>query len=325
MTSVAVVVVNYRTTDLACQCLASLEPEIAGLPGSEVCVVDNDSGDGSADRLTRFIEERSYGAWVRLLRAPRNGGFAAGNNVALRELLPGRRHGAFLLLNPDTEVRPGALRPLLDRVDGDPSVGIVGSRLENHDGSPQGSAFRFPSPMSQFEMGIDLGPVRRLLARWATMYPSSEEAHRCDWVSGASLLLRREVLEAVGLLDEEYFLYFEETDICFRAARAGWSCWYEPRSRVVHLEGQATGFADPRHLRRRLPQYWFDSRRRFFLKSYGPRGAIAADAGWLLGRALGSPGRWIRRATRGGNGDELPEGMLRDFIRNSVFARGFRL
>jgi N-acetylglucosaminyl-diphospho-decaprenol L-rhamnosyltransferase len=325
MSSLAVIIVNYKTADLACQCMESLEPEIVGLPGSEVCVVDNDSGDGSAERLARFVEERSLGSWVRVLRAPRNGGFAAGNNVALRELLPEGRHAAFLLLNPDTYVRPGALRALVDRLDSDPAVGIVGSQLEYPDGSLQGSAFRFPSPMSELEVGIDLGLTRRLLARWATMYPQSDAAQRCDWVGGASLLIRREVLESVGLLDEEYFLYFEEVDYCFRTARAGWTCWQEPASRVVHLEGQATGLSDPRHGKKKVPQYWFDSRRRFFLKNYGPATALAADVGWLAGRSAGSLGRWIRDRIRAQKEEDLPEGMLRDFIRNSVLARGFRL
>lgn len=325
MKSLAVVIVNYRTADLTCGCLDSLQPEIADLPGGEVCVVDNDSGDGSADALARFIDERSFGGWVRLMRSPRNGGFAAGNNLALRELLAEGRQRVFLLLNPDTCVRPGALRALLDRLDSSPSAGVVGSRLENPDGSPQCAAFRFPSPMSQLDLGADLGLIRRLLGRWAILSPESDVAQRCDWVSGASLLIRREVLEAIGLMDEGYFLYFEETDLCFRAARAGFTCYSEPRSRVVHLEGQATGFADSRNRNRRLPRYWFDSRRRFMLKSYGFLGAAAADLAWLLGRALGSPVRWVRRRVRRQERDPGPEGMLGDFIRNSVFARGFRL
>jgi GT2 family glycosyltransferase len=318
----AVIVVNYRTADLACKSIASLAPELVTLPGSCVRVVDNDSGDGSAEKLAAFIEENGFGSWARFMASPRNGGFSAGNNVALRELLAEGDHEAFLLLNPDAFVLPGALGALVERMESDPRIGIVGSRLENLDGTLQRSAFRFPSATSELEGSISLGPVTRLVSRWAISFPPSDVPHPCDWVAGASLLVRRQVLETVGLLDEEYFLYFEEVDLCLRAARAGFTCWHEPRSRVVHLEGQATGVTDPRNARRRLPRYWFDSRRRFFLKNFGPARTAAADASWLLGRIAGGPGRALRRVVRG-KPEEAPAGFLRDFARNSVFVRGF--
>jgi N-acetylglucosaminyl-diphospho-decaprenol L-rhamnosyltransferase len=322
VTRLAVVIVNYRTADLACQSLASLAPELAKRPGSQVRVVDNESGDGSAEKIARFVEDRGFGHWARVTPAGRNGGFAAGNNLALRSLLSERGHDAFLLLNPDAWVLPGAIGALVDRLEGDPHIGIVGSRLENPDGTLQRSAFRFPSPGTEIERAISLGPVTRLLSTWAISFPPSDVPHPCDWVAGASLLVRREVLEKVGLLDEGYFLYFEEVDLCWRAAQAGWTCWHEPRSRVVHLEGQATGVTDPRNARRRLPGYWFDSRRRFFLKNFGHARAAAADASWLVGRVVGGPGRALRRSIRA-EVDESPKGMFLDFVRNSVFVRGF--
>jgi len=322
MTRLAVIIVNYRTADLACKSLASLAPEIAALPASCALVVDNDSHDGSAEKLASFIEEQGFGGWARFMPSPRNGGFSAGNNVALRALLAEGGHEAFLLLNPDAFVLPGALAALVARLESDPHIGIVGSRLENPDGTLQRSAFRFPSAGSELERSISLGPVTRLVNRWAISFPPSDVPHPCDWVAGASLLVRRRVLEEVGLLDEEYFLYFEEVDLCLRAARAGFTCWHEPRSRVVHLEGQATGVTDARNARRRMPRYWFDSRRRFFLKNYGPARTAAADASWLAGRVVGSLGRGLRRAVKG-KVEEVPERMLLDFARNSVFVRGF--
>jgi GT2 family glycosyltransferase len=322
MKRLAVVIVNYRTAQLACQSLASLAPELATLPGSCALVVDNASGDGSAETLGRFIEAEGYGAWARLLLAPRNGGFSAGNNVALRELLAHGRHDAILLLNPDAYVLPGALGALLARLESDPRIGIVGSRLEDPDGTLQHSAFRFPSARTEFERAVSLGTVTRMLNDWAVSIPPADAAHPCDWVAGASLLVTRQVLEAIGLLDEGFFLYFEEVDFCLRAARAGFSCWHEPASRVVHLEGAATGVTDRRQAQRRLPRYWFDSRRRFLLKSYGRTRTAAADASWLIGRLLGSPGRWLRRLSTG-RFDPVPERLVRDFFRNSVFARGF--
>ena len=322
MTRLAVVIVNYRTADLACASVASLAPELATLPGSSVRVVDNNSGDGSAEKLARLIEERSFGDWAKLIASATNGGFSAGNNLAIRSLLTEGAHDAFLLLNPDAYVLPGALAALIARLESDPAIGIVGSRLEESDGTPQRSAFRFPSAGSEFERAVSLGPVTRLMNQWAISLPPSHQAHPCDWVAGASMLVRREVLEQVGLLDENYFLYFEEVDLCLRAARAGWKCWHEPRSRVVHLEGQATGVNDARNARRRLPSYWFDSRRRFFLKNYGPARTAAADAAWLGGRVVGGVGRTVRRVLKG-KLEEVPERLLLDFARNSVFVRGF--
>jgi N-acetylglucosaminyl-diphospho-decaprenol L-rhamnosyltransferase len=322
LTRLAVVIVNYRTAELACQSLASLAPELASRPGSVVRVVDNDSGDGSLERIARFVEEQGFGGWAQVAPAGRNGGFSAGNNVALRALLAEGRHDEFLLLNPDAWVLPGAIDALVSRMESDPGIGIVGSRLENPDGSLQRAAFRFPSPGSELERAISLGPITRLMSNWAISFPPADEPHRCDWVAGASLLVRREVLEKVGLLDEGYFLYFEEVDLCLRASRAGFSCWHEPRSRVVHLEGQATGVTDPRNARRRLPTYWFDSRRRFFLKNFGRARTAAADASWLAGCVVGAPGRALRKAVRG-KVEEAPRRMLLDFTRHSVFVRGF--
>lgn len=322
MKRLAVIIVNYRTADLACKSLARLAPEMASLPGSCARVVDNDSGDGSAEILAAFIEEQGFGNWARFMPSGRNGGFSAGNNVALRALLAENAHDAFLLLNPDAFVLPGALIALLERMDSDPRIGIVGSRLEDPDGTLQRSAFRFPGAATELERSISLGPVTRLVSGWAISFPPSDVPHPCDWVAGASLLVRREVLETVGLLDEAYFLYFEEVDLCLRAARAGFTCWHEPRSRVVHLEGQSTGVTDAMNARRRLPLYWFDSRRRFFLKNFGPLRTVAADASWVAGRIAGSPGRSLRRLLTG-KVEAVPDGMLADFVRNSVFVRGF--
>ncbi len=99
------------------------------------------------------------------------------------------------------------------------------------------------------------------------------------------MIVRREVFEAIGLLDDRYFLYFEETDFCRRARGAGWPCWYVPEARVVHLVGQSSGVDRPRMLRRRLPAYWFQARRRYFLAHLGLAGTIVADLAWAFGFA----------------------------------------
>src|SRR6185295_15355436 len=146
-----------------------------------------------------------------------------------------------LLLNPDTLVRPGALCTLLEFMEAHPKVGIAGTRLEDPDGAPQTSAFRFPTVWSELEYGLQLGVVTKLLSRWVSAPPPRNEAHETDWVAGAAMLIRREVIEHLGLFDPDYFMYYEEVDFCLRAKRMGWRCWYVPSARIVHLVGRSSG------------------------------------------------------------------------------------
>src|SRR5262249_8484299 len=150
-----------------------------------------------------------------------------------------------------------------------PEVGIAGSRLEDPDGTPQRCAFRFPSAASELEEGIRIGFVSRLLQHSVVAPPVRNEAHETDWVAGASMIVRRGVFDEIGLMDDEYFLYFEEVDFCLRARRGGWTCWYVPASRVVHLVGQASGVTDVKRPMKRRPRYWFESRSRYFRRNHG--------------------------------------------------------
>jgi hypothetical protein len=126
------------------------------------------------------------------------------------------------------------------------------------------------------------------------------------------MIIRREVIERLGLLDEGFFAYFEDTDYCLNARRAGWSTWYVPESRIVHFEGASSGIGTG--VRTRLPGYWFQARRRFFQKNRGPVYAGLADAAFLLGCALGGLRRAIQHRP-----DPHPPHMFRDCLRHSVF------
>jgi GT2 family glycosyltransferase len=312
-----IVIVNYRTAGLVIDCLRSLQPEVAGLPGTRVMVVDNQSGDGSMARLGAAIAAEGWGGWACLLEAPRNGGFSAGNNVGLRPLLASPTAPDWvLLLNPDTYVHPGALAALLHGAAQRPGVGIVGSRLEDPDGTAQPSTFRFLRALTEFEKQLRLGLVTRALSPWSTVIGVADQAVRVGWVSGASMLVRREVFEAIGLLDEGYFLYYEEVDLCLRAARAGWSCWYEPSSRVVHLVGRSTG-VDQNDDARPVPIYIFESRRRYFVKNFGMAYAVLADLCWITGHLLWRLRHLLLRQPHGS-----APGLLRTFVQQSTLVRG---
>jgi N-acetylglucosaminyl-diphospho-decaprenol L-rhamnosyltransferase len=311
-----IVVVNYRTAGLAVDCLTSLCAEIDA-DHDRVVVVDNGSGDDSVAQLDATITRRTWSPWVRLVALEHNRGFAAGCNAAIGGAFSGREVPAHvLLLNPDTRVRPGAIRALVRFLEHHPEVGIAGSRLEDPDGTPQRSAFRFFTVLGEFEGGARSGPITRILRRHVIAPPVSDTACQTDWVAGASMLVRRQVFERIGLLDEGYFLYFEEVDFCLRAHRAGFSCWYVPESRVVHLVGQSSGITDPKRVRDRRPAYWFESRQRFFRKNFGWRYALAADLAFTAGYLT----RCGRRLFEGTSSPE-PERFFSDFLRHSAITR----
>ncbi|MGD2182950.1 glycosyltransferase family 2 protein [Lusitaniella coriacea] len=312
-----VVVLNYRTPQLTIDCLRSLVGEAKALPKMRVVVTDNDSQDGSAEQIGVAIAEEGLSAWASLMPLERNGGFAFGNNAPIRREIASQNLPPYvLLLNPDTVVRPGAISALLEFMEAHPQAGIAGSRLEDPDGTPQRSAFRFHTILSELEGGTRLGAVSRLLSRWIVAPPVSDTPCKTDWVAGASMMIRREVIEQAGLLDEGYFMYYEEMDFCLQARQAGWECWYVPQSRVVHLVGQSSGVTDTKRPPKRMPQYWFDSRRRYFLKNYGWLYLVLADAYWMGGFAL-----WRLRRGIQGKPDPDPPQFLQDFFRNSAFLR----
>ncbi|MFO0954446.1 MAG: glycosyltransferase family 2 protein [Isosphaeraceae bacterium] len=286
--SVLVVVVNYRSAGLAVDCLRSLEAEVAARPGTRVVVTDNASGDGSADALDAAVRQNGWGGWAEVRPLDTNGGFAFGNNAAIRPALASENPPDFVwLLNPDTVVRTGALSALLGVFEQHPDAGLVGSRLEHLDGTPQRSWFGFPSVLGEFESSVRLRVVSRALAARVLTDDPPTQATPVDWVAGASLMVRRAVFEAVGLLDETYFMYFEEVDFCLKARRAGWKCWYAPASRVVHLVGQSSGVTDPKTLaQKRRPAYWVHARRHFFVTNHGILRTFLADAAWASGFLL---------------------------------------
>lgn len=258
--NISVVIVSYNVRELLRRCLASVLAETQGLPpGSvEVLVVDNASADDSAALVRQEFPQ------ARLVANQENRGFSAACNQ-------GAAHSsgeAILLLNPDAELRPGALRALTDCLGRHPNVAVVGPQLLNADGTAQPSRRRFPTLVTAFlESTVLQGwfPHNAHLRRYYCQDTPADQEQEVDWLVGACLLLRRAAWEQVGPLDERFFLYFEETDWCLRAARAGWRAAYVPQAQVVHRGGQSSG----RDLRQRHIQF-LASKRRFYRKHFGP-------------------------------------------------------
>jgi N-acetylglucosaminyl-diphospho-decaprenol L-rhamnosyltransferase len=314
MPTVLVVIVHYRTPALVLDCLRSLQAEVHSYRDAQVVVIDNQSQDGSVARIAEAIRSEGWSDWARLVEAPVNGGFAYGNNQVVAPALAGANPpDYFWLLNPDTTAYPGAMAALIEFLQAHPKAGLAGSAIEEQRGVLWPYAFRFPSLLSELDDGLKLGFVSKLLSRWAILQPMNGREACVDWVPGASLMVKREVFEAIGLMDEDYFLYYEETDFCLQAQRAGWECWYVPQSRVFHIAGASTGMVDKPPEPRRLPRYWFESRRRFFIKNHSRLYAIATDLVWMVSHAL-----WrVRRIVQRKEGFEPPH-LFGDFVRNSA-------
>ena len=278
---VLTIVLNYRTPELTLQAVEAALREMEGLAGG-ITVVDNDSGDGSYELLTRSVQERGWRR-VRVVQSGHNGGYGAGNNFGVEQGLPdGSPPDYVYILNSDAFPEPGAIRVLAEYLQAHPQVGFAGSRLHGKDGDYHQTAFRFPTIFSEFESAAATGPISWLLRRYIVALPEPTEAQTVDWMAGASLMVRHRTFEETGGFDERYFLYFEETDLCLRAHRKGWSSVYLPQSRVMHIGSVSTGMKTWK----RMPSFWFDSRIWYFTKNHGVLYAAVATSALLAGTMI---------------------------------------
>lgn len=300
------VILNWRTAPMTLRAVAAATRAMEGLPGA-ITVVDNDSGDGSYEML----EEGTVGNdRVRVVQAGRNGGFGAGNNVGIRLGLPGgARPDMVYVLNSDAFPEPGAISALRDHLVGNPEAGLTGSHIVGEDGHDHETCFRFPSVASEFEDAAATGPISRLLSRWRVPVGVPAATCRVDWLAGASVMIRTEVLERIGLFDEAFFLYYEETDLCFRAAEAGWQTHFVRESRVTHIGSVSTGMKEWK----RVPDYWFDSRWRYFQKRGGRGLALIATVARVAGSTIHSARRLVQR-----NLNPPPPHFLSDLVANAL-------
>lgn len=307
-----VVSVSYRSARLMIECLRSLASERA-IPGVSLRAVVVDNASGDFPLLSQAVAENKWSSWVNLILAPRNGGFAYGNNLGIQLAI---EHGAdyLLLLNPDTQVRPRAVESLAAFLRSRPDVAIVGPSFENLDGTEWPMAFRFPSIGTEFCAALGIGLVTRLLGDRTVAKRMPPVTQRVDWVSGAAMMIRAEVFRTIGGFDERYFLYFEETDFCLRAARAGFATWYFPESRIMHIMGQSTDVVIEAWSRpKRLPGYWFESRRRYLAAGLGTVGAMTADLLVLLVYPIGYLKQVLLRRSH-----TLVPHYLDDLVRHSI-------
>ena len=226
--NLSIIIVSWNTRNLLARCLSSLYRHF---PSSEfeVFVIDNASKDGSASMvLERFPQ-------VQLIENDENVGYAKANNQAIHQ--SSSRY--VLLLNPDTEIKSGAFETLVRYMDEHPQTGAAGAKLLNPDGTLQVSCYPAPTLSRELWRLFHLDRIKPYgiyeMRGWDLNKP-----RQVDCLQGACLIIRREVLDQVGLLDEDYFIYSEEVDLCYRMKKAGWQLYWVPSAKVVHFGGQST-------------------------------------------------------------------------------------
>ncbi len=279
----AVIVLNYRTPGMVIDCLESLEGQIQA-PAQQVVVVDNNSSDDSAAQIQGAIRDRGWGAWVRFVQSPVNGGFAAGNNVGIRSI----DSQVYLLLNSDTLVQDGAIATLMKTMDEHPEIHMLGPRLEWPNGDHQISTFRYRTPVSELIYASSLGVIGRIFPNHVVARELHHWTTGINWMSFACIAIRKDVIDAVGGLDESYFMYFEDMAFCRKATRSGFMIAYQPDAHVVHLRGGSSPVKEATRQRKRPPMYYLNARSQYLHTFYGTTGFVLANVLWTLGWCLGA-------------------------------------
>jgi len=260
----SIIILNWNTRALLRECLHSLHRE--AMTDNEIIVVDNASTDGSPQMVQDSFPQ------VKLLTNTHNLGFTIANNQGMK-IAQGRY---ILLLNSDTLASRAALDALVQFMDNHPDVGACSPRLLRPDGTPQPYAFgKDPTPGYLFARGFNQIILRRHLHNWGIDKPLA-----VDWVSGACLMVRREVIEQVGGLDENIFMYFEDNDWCLRIRKAGWKVFYVPQAEITHIGGQSLN-QNPK-----ARQAYYQSLAYFYDKHYGVIAKVLLKGGLAVYRLM---------------------------------------
>jgi N-acetylglucosaminyl-diphospho-decaprenol L-rhamnosyltransferase len=289
-----VVIVAYRSQELLRDCLSSLRA-FPPARGADIWVVDNASGDGTAEMVSREFPQ------VELIASSENLGFSRANNLAIK-----RGKAPYVLaLNPDTRITEGALDQMLELMEANAKIGISGCRLELPDGTFDHAARRsFPTPIGALAHFMGIGRSRRAPAKLAQYRAPTVESGPVDAVNGAFMLMRRKALDEVGLFDEGYWMYMEDLDLCYRFAQAGWLTWYDPGATVIHIKAGSSG----QYRSLRLNYAFHYGMFRFYRKHYAPNASFLVRPVIYLGIAsklgvsvLRNAGRRLLRRGRQGS------------------------
>lgn len=307
----SIVIVNYKTPALVINCLATVIPQIGSID-ARVVVVDNASGDDSVSKIQSWLIEQppSYKERVILVESPVNGGFSAGNNLGIRK----EQANYYLLLNSDTLLRKDAIAILLRRIKSDPKLGALGPQLEYEDGRPQISCFRKRSVASELIRGAQINVISKLLNNKNIAIDDHKSHSEMDWISFACVMLPRYAIQKVGLMDSQFFMYFEDIEYCLRLKKAGYKVEQERLARVVHLRGGTSDVKKNSKAQKKLPKYFYESRTRYFVLRGGKTKLLFANLAFYSGRLI----RQIKRLVGKRPGPTIPGewlGLWVDFFK----------
>lgn len=278
---ISIIVVNYKTPDLIVDCLETLLPETVGLNAC-IVLVDNNSADGSIPIIESWLNENDTTNLVKFIKSEKNLGFAGGNNMGIRAF----EAKNYILLNSDTLVRRDAIKILFETANNYPDIGLVSPRLEWPDSTPQVSCFRYISAYTELIQSASTSIITKLFNNENLPLSIQGKISYPEWTSFACVLIKNTVFEQIGLLDEKFFMYFDDVEFCFRANNAGFGILNNPSSRIVHLRGGSSSVKKNIQNRKRLPYYFYESRTWYFYKCYGYKVLILANLLWMLGRSI---------------------------------------
>ena len=273
--SVAVIVVNYGTAELAIQAVDSVLAHTHGGREVEVHLVDNASPEDDAERFRAAGE--GWGARVTLWLEDTNHGFGRGNNLVIQTLAARETPPDYVfLLNPDAWLENEAVDILAGYLDSHPKVGAVGASVANPDSGPAVACFRFPGLAHETANAMKFGPYSKLMKNRLAPFPPERPTGPVDWVTGAAVMFRLSAVRDVGFFDPVFFLYFEEVDLMYRLTQAGWAIHYVLEAKVMHDEGSSTQVQSRATDRRRRPPYVYRSWRHYYSKTHGRGQALWA-------------------------------------------------
>lgn len=278
---IVVSIINYRTAQMTLACVDSVLDDIGDLD-VHVVVVENGSQDGSDIEIKNWIESQTAPVPVTLVCSETNTGFSGGHNQGIAA----KPADYYLLLNSDSVLRKGCLSALVAAAADDPQAGLICPQIETEEGEIQVNCFRFASFASELMRGACSGPVTRIFKNKVVALPPPVDPGQIEWTSFACVMLKASMIDAVGTMDENYFLYFEDADYCLRARNAGWQIRHVPEAVMVHFRGGSGPVKAFQRERKRLPPYYYASRSRFFWHRYGVLGPLGANLAWILGRLL---------------------------------------
>ena len=278
---ISVSIINYRTGSMTLDCVRSVLADVKS-HDIHVVVVDNLSGDGSAEEIEAWISAQTPPVPVTLVKSATNSGYSGGHNQGMAAV----KAENYLILNSDALLKPGFFDAMLAAVDAHPEAGLIVPRLEGEDGTPQINCFRFAGPASELIRGAATGPVTKILKRHEVALTLAPADGQIEWASFACILLNGRMVDQIGPMDEGYFLYFEDSEYCLRARRAGWGIIRAPQAVAIHFRGGSGPVKELAKAKKRAPEYYYRSRSRFMTQAYGRGGLIAANLCWHLGRGI---------------------------------------